>query len=367
MARDKADIIVVGAGIFGLWTAYAALARGLSVLVLEAGPQVGHGASGGIVGALAPHMPERWGDKKQFQFEALTVLGDALKTVERESGLPTGYGRVGRLVPLMDEIGRERALSRIADAKENWGTAARMQILPPDAFPDWLHPQAAPAGIVHDDLTGRLHPHLTCLALAEAIRRGGGVIETGCTVTAVHSGSVQTDQGARQAQAIVLAAGVAGFDLMSPLVGEVPGRAEKGQAALLDMDMKDVPLIYADGLYLIGHAGCGVAIGATSERHFEGVGPDALLDDVIARACAISPRLAQARVVRRWAGLRPRANGRDPMLGAVPGTTGIYAALGAFKIGFGIGQKVGQVLLDEIMEGRIEMPDSFRVAAHLGR
>jgi len=366
MAGDKTDIIVVGAGIFGLWTARAALARGLSVRILEAAPEIGRGASGGIVGALAPHMPERWGEKKQFQFEALTVLGDAIAKVEQESGLSTGYTRTGRLVPLMNEKSRDRALARVDDARENWGDAAMMQVLPSDAYPDWLLPSAAPAGIVHDTLTGRLHPAATCHALAEAVRRAGAIFEVNCTVTDVQSGRVETSDGDRVADAIVLAAGVDGFGLLAPLVGETPGRAEKGQAALLDIDVADVPLIYADGLYLIAHKHGGVAVGATSEKVFETSAPDALLDDVIRRAIAVSPRLAQAQVVQRWAGLRPRANGRDPMLGAVPGAQGIFAALGAFKIGFGIGEKVGRVLLDEIVDGKADMPDSFRVAAHLG-
>lgn len=367
MAGDKADIIVVGAGVFGLWTARAALARGLRVLILEAGPTVAHGASGGIVGALAPHMPERWGEKKQFQFEALTALAPAIAAVEAESGLSTGYHRTGRLVPLLDDAARDRAQGRIVDAQQNWGDAAQMQILPSDAYPEWLNASAAPAGIVHDTLTGRLHPAATCHALAEAVRRAGGIIETDCEVLNVQSGRVETARGDRFADAIVLAAGVRGFDLLAPHVGEVTGRAEKGQAALLDADLGDTPLIYADGLYLIAHKHGGVAVGATSERQFDGVGTDALLDDVIARARAVSPRIAQAPVLARWAGLRPRANGRDPMLGAVPNAAGVFAALGAFKIGFGIGQKVGEVLLDEITNGTVSMPDSFRVAAHLGR
>lgn len=52
------DVLVVGAGIFGLSCAWACIERGLSVVVAErAAP--GAGASGGPVGALAPHLPER--------------------------------------------------------------------------------------------------------------------------------------------------------------------------------------------------------------------------------------------------------------------------------------------------------------------
>ncbi|WP_412509844.1 FAD-dependent oxidoreductase, partial [Roseovarius sp. SYSU LYC5161] len=62
-----ADITVMGAGIFGLSCAWCCLKRGARVRVIDPGGP-GAGASGGIVGALAPHVPENWNDKKAFQF-----------------------------------------------------------------------------------------------------------------------------------------------------------------------------------------------------------------------------------------------------------------------------------------------------------
>jgi len=54
-----ADVTVRGAGVFGLSVAYACAQRGAKVRVID--PRgVAAGASGGIVGALAPHVPENW-------------------------------------------------------------------------------------------------------------------------------------------------------------------------------------------------------------------------------------------------------------------------------------------------------------------
>ena len=60
---NKPDVIVVGAGIFGLACAYACAKRRLKVLVIDA-EDLGTGASGGIVGAMAPHTPDQWNPKK---------------------------------------------------------------------------------------------------------------------------------------------------------------------------------------------------------------------------------------------------------------------------------------------------------------
>ncbi|MDP5360472.1 MAG: FAD-binding oxidoreductase, partial [Paracoccaceae bacterium] len=65
-----ADITVMGAGVFGLSVAYASARRGAFVRVIDPAG-VAAGASGGLVGALAPHVPENWNDKKAFQFESL--------------------------------------------------------------------------------------------------------------------------------------------------------------------------------------------------------------------------------------------------------------------------------------------------------
>ncbi len=363
----RTDVLVIGAGIFGLWTALRAREAGHDVLLVEAGPAPGHGASGGVVGALAPHMPERWNAKKQFQLEALLALGPALAEVERSSGRPTGHGRIGRLVPLGSEAARMRAAERMAEAAERWGGSARMEILPGDAYPRWVTAEGAPFGLVHDTLTGRLDPAATCAALAAAFEAAGGRLEVDCAVSAVAPGRAETAAGPVAAERIVVAAGVAGFDLLAPTVGERAGRGEKGQALLLDMEAPELPLLYADGLYIIPHATGGVAVGATSERDYDDPrSTDAQLDAVLARALSVCPRLGVGRVAARWAGERPRANGRDPMVGAVPGAPGVFAALGGFKIGFGLGEKIGSMLAREIGGEDVDWPESFRVEAHLG-
>ena len=77
------------------------------------------------------------------------------------------------------------------------------------------------------------------------------------------------------------------------------------------------------------------------------------------------PALAEAPVVRRWAGLRPRARTRSPILGAWPDRPGHFVANGGFKIGFGIAPKVGAVLADLVLDGLDRVPDGFRVEDNL--
>ena len=64
------DLVVRGAGVLGLTVAWEAAKRGLKVCIIDPNG-VASTASGGIVGALAPHVPENWNSKKQFQFQPI--------------------------------------------------------------------------------------------------------------------------------------------------------------------------------------------------------------------------------------------------------------------------------------------------------
>ncbi|MEO0356743.1 MAG: FAD-dependent oxidoreductase, partial [Pseudomonadota bacterium] len=85
----QADITVRGAGVLGLSCALACLKRGARVNVIDPNGAA-FGASGGIVGALAPHMPENWVPKKQFQFDSLIMGRDFWPWGVRFRGLPSG-------------------------------------------------------------------------------------------------------------------------------------------------------------------------------------------------------------------------------------------------------------------------------------
>jgi glycine oxidase len=66
-------------------------------------------------------------------------------------------------------------------------------------------------------------------------------------------------------------------------------------------------------------------------------------------------------VIERWAGLRPRARSRAPMLGRWPGRPGHYIANGGFKIGFGMAPKVAEVMAALMLDGQEAIPEGFRV------
>lgn len=338
------DLTVRGGGAFGLCIAWEAARRGARVRLIET-VRIGAGSSGGIVGALSPHVPENWNPKKAFQLDSLLMAEGFWAGVAEASGLPTGYGRVGRLQPLADAAAVQLARARGETARALWQGRAEWRVIPATGAA-WE--PASPSGwLVEDTLSARLHPRMAATALVAAIRAKGGEVVLG---DAGHEGPV------------IWATGVQGLADLTADLGRPVGDGVKGQAISLKFDAGPAPQLFADGLHIIPHADGTVAIGSTSETVWtEDSVTDAQLETVYSRAMAALPVLADAPVLERWAGVRPRAKTRAPVLGAWPGRSGHYVANGGFKIGFGMAPKVAATMVDLVLEGRDAIPEGFRL------
>jgi glycine/D-amino acid oxidase-like deaminating enzyme len=357
------QVIVVGAGIWGLACAYACARRGDSVTVYDA-RQVGDGASGGVVGALAPHVPDQWDATKQFQFEALDTAAKFWTDVDAASGVSSGYGRTGRLQPLLNEKAVALAKLRTESALSLWQGRYTWSI---EDRPDGITEAAAPLGVVRDTLSGRINPAHAMTSLAGACRALGVTIHENHPVTELQDHGVSGPWGCATVDAVIVSAGVPGFELIAPFTPFFPGSGVKGQAALLDVDLKAQTQIFADGVYIIPHTNGSVAVGSTSEKVWTTDGTDELLDSVITKAGNIFPTLKNARVIQRWSGIRPKARRRHPMLGPVPNLNGVFSALGPFKTGFGLSHKIGETLASQIHGEPVEIPDRFTFEWHMAK
>ena len=148
----------------GLTLAWHCLNLGASVRVIDPNG-IATGASGGIVGALAPHVPENWNTKKQFQLESLLYSQKFWRSVDSVSGLNSGYRRNGRLQPLMNETSVALAQKRKESADNLWKNFATWEII--DNSKDWK--LTSPTGLwIFDTLSAIIHPRLACLSLAQA-------------------------------------------------------------------------------------------------------------------------------------------------------------------------------------------------------
>ncbi len=371
------DLLIVGGGIMGLWAAVMAQRAGIETTLVERAA-IGAGASGGILGALMPHMPDNWNEKKQFQFDALVSLEAEIAMLEAETGLSAGYRRSGRIIPLSKPHLRGIALKHQQEALENWTSADRSffwHVREAPQYAGWPDHAAAESGVVFDTLAARLAPRSLLDMLVSVLRNAPRThVREGTHVLRLDplAGKAELAGGEMIAfKTCILAAGVQSFPLIDALHGgafKASGTAVKGQAALLKADVDPSwPVIFSDGLYIVPHENGCVAVGSTSENSFEDpLTCDARLDHLIQRAVEVAPMLREAKILERWAGLRPKAIGREPMIGRHPDFPHLMTMTGGFKVSFGLAQRIAAFVVSEITgDNRIDLPGSFRCESHI--
>ncbi|MEP2942879.1 MAG: FAD-binding oxidoreductase [Hyphomicrobiales bacterium] len=374
MQKKSYDLVVVGGGIFGLWIAKHAVDLGLSVIVAEK-DRIGAGASGGLLGALMPYLPTGWKEKKQFQFDALSELPAIIDTLEEETGHSTGYGRIGRVMPIRADHFIKTAADLAVASKDIWHQGEHSFDFAPHQdtrFDDWLSPERAPFGYVLDTLAARVNPR-EYLAALTAYLNNRATLQNGFTFEHFDDGVATFNKGAEsvKAGAIVLAQGYQTFSYLKNTHNIDIGTGIKGQAAHFELKVEaDRPVIYDDGVYIVPQDNGTCAVGSTAEKIWTDPDtPDLSVTDFIDKAFLLCPSLKDAPFLGRWAGVRPKCYERESVIGRIADDQPIYVATGGFKISFGLAHRLSEVLVDEIVgrKSRIMLPPVFTTQHHLER
>ncbi|MCC7090140.1 MAG: FAD-dependent oxidoreductase [Dehalococcoidia bacterium] len=138
---DRADIIVIGAGVVGLAVAYEAARRGHSVLVLER-DRVGAGAAGVAAGMLAPASEAECEDTPflSLALESCELYPEWVASVEADSGIGCRYRSEGSLLVALhrdhfEELERLAAIQRQLGLEVTWLDSAAIQAREPALSP----------------------------------------------------------------------------------------------------------------------------------------------------------------------------------------------------------------------------------------
>ncbi len=391
MKNKVCDILIVGGGIVGLWVAKYAVDAGLKVILVER-DICGAGASGGFLGALLPHLPNSMNAKKKFQFDALAELSELIGELEECCGYYTGYQRCGRIMPIRLESFGLLTETCAVKSQVNWVHRLHrfeLKRIAETDFSGWINPDAAPLGLMWENLTAKIEPKALITVLKMYLSATAEIIEGFTFLSYDHnSGRVRSKENriSIATGSVVLTAGYKTYDLLEEMGLGSLGTGIKGQAALFclnhtttnnncrryrsETDFANFPIIYDDGLYIVSHSKGYCAVGSTTEAEWKGekqVVPEALTS-LIERAQKLCPSLQQARPVVLWAGVRPRSHGKDPMAGAVLKDKGIYVATGGFKISFGIAHRLARAVVEEICNETVSslLPPTYRTSHHLG-
>jgi glycine/D-amino acid oxidase-like deaminating enzyme len=199
----SADLLVIGAGFTGLWTALLAREADPTreVVVLEAG-RVAHAASGRNGGFCSASLTHGLGNgltRFEAELPRLLRLGhdnlDAIEDTLARQGVECGFERVGDLVTATDphHVDGLRELYALA---ERYGEPTRW--LEQDAVRAQVASPLYLAGLQTDGDLALVDPARLAWGLADACRRAGVTVHEGSAVTGLSraGGGVRADTAA---------------------------------------------------------------------------------------------------------------------------------------------------------------------------
>jgi glycine oxidase len=340
------DAIVIGAGIVGLSLALELNQQGLRVLVVEKG-EPGREASWAAGGMLADFPSETPPLLRELATASAAMYPEFARGLEEESGLKIDLRSVGTLVLFRAETGFRPATT------QTYALPLPLAELEPALrVPDAAAAQFTPLYLRERCVDPR---HLTTAAIAAARHRGidfsSGDRVLGVQVTNGKATGVRTNTTRFAAGLVVNCAGAWAGQIRlgtrvgtgaSPVQAErssagflIPTRPVKGQMLCVVMPEKELVrhVVRAPDVYLIPRSDGRLVIGATQEEAgFDKQTVPGTIQKLRQAALDLVPKLAEARILEAWAGLRPGTPDGLPILGATP-TPGYFVATGHFRDG----------------------------------
>lgn len=362
------DVIVVGAGITGLATAYTLARAGVDVAIVEAG-EVGQLATGGNTGKVS------------------LLQGTVLSTLRNghPAGLVRAYVEANRagqewVARTADELGvpyRRRAAFTYAqsdeglssvEAEKDAARAAGLAVRRATKDELLTTPFPVASAIALDDQIA-IDPQAFATALARAAIAAGATLHTGVTVRGakvVPRAHVRTDAGDLDADSIVLATGTPILDrglyfakthgMRSYCVAfRTDGAVPDGMFLSADSPTRSVRAV-SDGDGPGGYAG--IVVGGAGHPVGRGGSERERVDELVAWA---RRHLPVTEETHRWSAQDYQSHNLIPFIGAMPRSLGrIRFATGYGKWGLTNGPAAAQRIVAEIL-GQDDKPEWMTV------
>jgi D-amino-acid dehydrogenase len=352
------DAIVIGGGVVGASAAYHLAKGGANALMIDR-HHAGRATDAGA-GILAPAtgatgLPPAW---YEFGIACGAYYPSLIEQLGREQAQDTGYAVCGELIVAVDEdeaapFSRSRQVIQARQAGRGIPSADECYDVSSEQARALFPPLAPVRGAMYYETGARVDGRLLTAALLNAAathhleRRDAEadrlMIEGGQVVGVIVDGETL------RAGKVVIAGGA-----WSPRFGEqlgvrIPVKPQRGQIIHLDLpgvDTSSWPVVTAfHGHYIVPWADSRVAVGATREADagFEVATTAAGMNEVLGEALRVAPGLANARFREIRVGLRPSVADNLPVLGGVPGYSGLFVATGHGASGLQLGPYSGRL------------------------
>ena len=350
--HNSADVVIVGAGIIGLSSAYFLAKNGLDVTIIEK-DSIGSHASGFAYGSLSP-LGEAGLSKEIISELSIGRLGMSLhKQLAIDLPNLTGIDTEYRIRPSMDlsfadHEAEEAQLNMQWQEKED-GYKVRW-LKRDEVFK--LIPIVSNhiRGAVYTEGVADVEPYKLVLGLTQACEDMGVMIKHGC-VTNVDTGpegvrKISTRTEDIFCKYVILAMGPWATNSSSWLGMNVPIRPLKGQILRLKAAIAPINCsIGWNGNYACSKPDGLIWTGTTEEEDGFDENPTSAGRDAIMKSLIkMLPSLGDARLVQQTACLRPISPDGRMILGEIPDIKGILIGTGTGRKGILLGPAVGYIL-----------------------
>lgn len=366
---EKADVVVLGAGVAGLTTALRLAEGGCSVLVIEQGDAFRAG-SGVNAGTLA--LQNKKSELIVFYREALAEWRHLGDSVGRNIGyVDQGGLRVAESEEDAETLGQEVVRQKELGIETEWLEGNRLRHHAP-----WLGPSVTCATYCAGD--GFASPLLVGRALVAAAQRAGATIATNRTFLghrATDGGyCLETPAGHIECGDVVIATGPWSGRVGEKLGVKIPVECHVNMLSVTQriaqfMDNQVVTHIagrltlkqYPNGSCLLGggwRGRGGIKTGRT-DLHRGRLAQNLRLHGQVV------PHLKDVAIVRSWAGFEAETPDHWPIAGGFRDHPHLFAAIPA-KAGFTAGALVGRLTAERVLSGATPPlalpmdPDRFR-------
>ena len=368
------DAIIIGAGIIGLSLAIELNKQGLRVLVVEKG-EPGREASWAAGGMLVDFPAETPPALRELATASARMYSEFVHELQDESGLKIDLRSQGTIV--LTRVVTGLCAVPAGTTQEYALPQPLAELEPALQLSNYSEPSLAAlcASALYIEERCVDPRHLTAAALAAARHRSID-FSSGDHVLSVEVANgkacgVRTTNTQFAADIIVNCAGAWAAQIgcvgtgTSPVQAEpspagffvAPTRPVKGQMLCVVMPEKELvrhvirTVGFQPDVYLIPRSDGRMLIGATAEEAgFDKQTVPETIQRLRQSALDLVPRLAEARILEAWAGLRPGTPDGLPILGATP-TPGYLVATGHFRDGILLAPVTARVM-GQVISGR---------------
>lgn len=360
-----ARVVVVGAGVVGLATAFQLASRGVRDIVVLERRTIAAGASGKSGAIVRTHYSNEY--ESRLALEGRRFFEDWADIV----GGDCGFERTGIIVVAAPES--RTALEANVAMQHRLGI--RVEIVDASALreidPEVSLDDGAIAAFEPD--AGAADAIATCHGFATALRRMGVEVRTETTVTAItHEGGrvtgVETDAGAIGADAVVVAPGAFAHPLLRPLGIDLPMVPATSRIAIfrwpIDRDPRHPALVdNVNGVWLRPIFGNSTLLGAElgvrrvvdDPAHADETIDQPYVEHCQTQLTARYPIMRHALSRGGWTGVLMRSADDRPIIGPFEGYEGLVGLVGDSGTSFKTSPAVGRALAELIIDGRSEV------------